>query len=107
MVAIKEALPLADHAEDEIVDDDDLHVDVVVGERRHLLAVHHDAAVAGDEDDGLVWTADLRAERRGQAEAHRAEAARRDELARTTFRVELRRPHLMLTDIRRDDRIIG
>ena len=48
-------------------------------------------------------TADLGADRRRQREAHRAEAARRDERARRVVMVVLRLPHLVLADVGHDD----
>ena len=75
MVTVEETLPLPDHAEDGVVDDDNLHVDVVVRHRRKLLTVHHDAAVARDENNLLVGVREFRADRSGQAVPHRTEAA--------------------------------
>ncbi len=49
----------------------------------------------------------LRAHRRGQAEAHRAQAAELDsQRPRLVELVELGRPHLMLADADRDDRVL-
>ena len=78
-----------------------LIVDALLGARRQLLHVHLDRAVAGDADDGLVGAADLRAHRRGQAEAHRPQAAGVDPAARLGEVEVLRRPHLVLADVAR------
>ena len=48
---------------------------------------------------------ELHAHRRGQAEAHRAEAARVDPAARLVELVVLRGPHLVLADVGRDERV--
>ncbi len=82
-----------------------LIVDPLLGARRELLHVHLDRAVAGDADDGLIRAADLRAHRGRQAEAHRAQTARVDPPPRRGEVVVLRRPHLMLADVRADDRV--
>ena len=104
-MVVEQALPLADHAEDLVADDDDLDIDVVVGNRREFLAVHHDAAVAREEDDRGIRTADLGTHRGRQAVAHCALAARRQEVTRLVDLEELCRPHLVLADIRHADRI--
>ena len=106
MVTVEEPLPLPDHAEDGVVHNDNLHIDVVVRHRRKFLAVHHDAAVARDEDNLLVGVRELRADRGGQPVAHRAETARGEEVARRMAAEELCRPHLMLPHIRNADRIL-
>ena len=48
---------------------------------------------------------ELRADRRRQREAHRAEAARGDELPRVVVLVVLRLPHLVLADVGHDERL--
>ena len=106
MLVVEHALPLRDHAEHAIVHDDDLHGNAVRRRRRHLLTVHHDAAVAREEDDLLSRSRDLRADGGGQTVAHRAETARRQEAARLLRIVVLCRPHLMLSDVGHDDRIV-
>ena len=72
---------------------------------RQLLAVHDQAAVAGEADDLLVGAGDLGADRRGQAEAHRPQAAGVDPAARLVEAVVLRGPHLVLADVGGDDRV--
>ena len=53
----------------------------------------------------LPGIGELRADRRRQAEAHRAHAARGEERARVREVEVLRRPHLVLADAGRDDRL--
>ena len=101
----EQLLPLADHAQVAVVHDEDLDADALLGARRQLLHVHLHRAVAGDADDLLVGAADLRAHRRGQAEAHRAQAAAVDPAARPVEVEVLRRPHLVLADVGGDDRV--
>ena len=105
MMVIEQALPLANHAQNAVVDDDDLDIDVVIGNRRKLLAVHHDAAIACEQHDLAVRLADLGPHRRRQAIAHGPLATRGQEMTRLIDVKKLRRPHLMLADIRDGDRI--
>ena len=72
--------------------------------RRQLARGHLEAAVAGDHPDLVVGQREARADRRRQREAHRAEAARGDELARVVVLVVLRLPHLVLADVGDDER---
>ena len=66
-----------------------------------LLRVHLHRAVAGHAAHQPVGQADRRAHRGGQAEAHRAEAARVDPAPRRWEVGELRYRHLALADPRR------
>ena len=50
----EQLLPLADHAQVAVVDDEHLDVDALGRARAQLLHVHLHRAVAGDADDGLV-----------------------------------------------------
>src|SRR5665811_855834 len=95
----EELLPLADHAHVAVVHQEDLDRDPFGHAGRELLAVHDQAAVAGEADDVLVGAGDLGADRGGQAEAHRAQAAGVDPVARLLEAVVLRRPHLVLADV--------
>ena len=70
-----------------------------------FLHGHDQRAVAGQADDVLVGLCDLRAERGRQPEAHRAEPAGVDPLARAREAVVLGCPHLVLADVGRDDRL--
>ena len=74
-------------------------------ERRELALGHLEAAVAGDHPDLGVGPRHLGADRRGQGEAHGAEAARGDERARLVVLVVLRLPHLVLAHVGDDDRV--
>ena len=105
MVTVEEALPLPDHAEDGVVHNHDLYVDIVVRHRCELLTVHHDAAVARDKDDLTLGTGEFRTDRCRQTVTHRAESARGEETARLVAVEELCRPHLMLPHIRHTNRI--
>src|SRR5215210_5290479 len=50
---VEELLPLADHPEVAVVEDGDLYVQPELPDRSELLDVHLDAAVAGDDPDGI------------------------------------------------------
>ena len=75
----------------------------MVGDGGQLGDGHLEAAVAHDGEDQLVGTRELRADGRGQAEAHGAEAAGVDPQARLVEADELRGPHLVLADVGGDD----
>ncbi len=76
--------------------------------RRHeLLRGHLEAAVAVDRPHHLLGAADLGADRRRHREAHGAEPARHDERVGIVELPALAGPHLVLTDARRDDRVVG
>src|SRR5262245_12085189 len=65
---------------------------------------HLEAAIAHDREDQLVRAGELRPDRGGESEAHRAEPAGVDPEARLVETNELSGPHLMLSDVRGDDR---
>ena len=97
--AVQELLPLAHHAHVLVVEDEDLDRQAILDRRRHLLHVHQDRGFAGDVDDERLRMRELRADRRRQAVAHRAEAARGHPAVRLLEAEMLRRPHLMLADL--------
>ena len=97
--AMHQLLPLAHHAHVLVVEDEDLHRQPVLADRRHLLDVHQDRRLAGDVDDERVGARHLHAHRRRQAIAHRAEPARGHPVERLLELEELRRPHLVLADL--------
>src|SRR4030095_3935248 len=75
--------------------------------RRELLDVHLDAAVARDTEDGAVPEFELDPDGGREPEAHGAEASGRDEGPGLRDRVVLRGPHLVLSHVRGDDRILA
>src|ERR671936_295620 len=91
-------LPLPDHAEMAVVDEDDDDREALVHRRRQLLLRHLEAAVAVDADDGRVRARGLGADRGRDPVPHRAEAARGDERAGAVAEEVLHRPHLVLSD---------
>ena len=62
-------------------------------------------AVAGDADHAAVGPRQLRADRRRQAEAHRARAAARQVMLGPAEAAVLRHPHLVLAHVAGDDRL--
>src|SRR3546814_11567095 len=71
------------------------------------LDVHQDRRLACNVDDKRIGVADLRADRGRQAIAHGAEAAGGQPFV-GAFKAEmLRRPHLMLADLRSEERRVG
>ena len=104
---VEELLPLPHHAEVAVVDDGDVDLDVLLHHRLQLGLRHLEAAVADDGPHFAIGTRQLGADRRGHAEAHRAEAARGDERAGLGDLVVLRGPHLVLADVGDDDGAAG
>src|SRR5215210_5359875 len=72
---VEELLPLPDHPEVTVVQDRDFDVQPEVPDRRELLDVHLEAAVSGNDPDGIFRISERHAHRRRKREAHRAEAA--------------------------------
>ena len=105
-IPLEEAvLPLHDHAEVLVVEEQHLDRDVLTGAGGEFLDVHEDAAVAVDVDDERVGVGHLGSHRGWEAEAHRPQAARRDPRPRPAELVELGGPHLVLADPDGDDRV--
>ena len=72
-----------------------------------LLRGHLEATVAVDRPHHAVGPADLGADRRRHRVAHRAEPAGVHPRVRLLELPELARPHLVLTDTRREDAVVG
>ena len=98
VAAIEVILPLHDHAEVLVVQDDGLGGNLLDVRGGELLDVHQEGAVAVNVHDLLVGQGDLHAQRGGIAVAHGAEAATGRELAGILILIPLTRPHLMLAD---------
>src|SRR5690348_4236533 len=101
---VEETLPLPDHAVAAIVEEQYLDRNAIRAGGFEFAHVHADAAVTVDIDHERIRPCELRADRGGQAEAHRAHAARCKKAPRPDEVEELRGPHLMLSDTRADDR---
>ena len=106
MLVVNQRLPLANHAQRAVVEYDVDNRQIVILLGCQLIAVHAEAAVAGDVQDDLVRMGHLRANRSAQAEAHRAKAAGGEQLTRIIEVEMLNRPHLVLSDVGRDDGIL-
>ena len=102
-VVEEEFLPLADHAEVAVVEDEDLDGELVDGGGGQFKQGHLEAAVTGDGDDGFVGAGELGADGGGEAEAHGAGAAGGEPVVAGVVFVELGSPHLMLADVGGDD----
>ena len=106
-LVVEHLLPLADHAEIAVVEQRDLDRDALDRGGDELLGGHLEATVAVDGPHRLVGPAHLGADRGRDREAHRAEATRVDPGVRLLELPVQRRPHLVLTDTRREDRALG
>src|SRR5215204_171232 len=96
---VEELLPLANHPEVTVVQDGDLYVQPEVPYRGELLDVHLDAAVAGYDPHRVFGIGEGHTHRRGQREAHRAEAPARDVAVGLGELEELGGPHLVLAHV--------
>ena len=92
---------MAHHAEGIVVREQDDEGKAVRYRRAEFVEVHVETPVARYEDR-LFACADARADRGAHAEAHRSQAAARNESARLFEGVILRGPHLVLAHVRRD-----
>ena len=106
-LVVEHLLPLADHAEVAVVEDPDLDRDALDARGHELLRGHLEAAVAVDRPHRAVRAADLGADRRRHAEAHRAQAAGVDPGVRLVEPPVLAAPHLVLADAADEDRALG
>ena len=97
-------LPLAHHAVAVVVEYDDFDRCVVRRRGFKLTDIHPNTAIAVDVDDNPVGARKLCADSRGQAESHRAHAARCQPETWATKIEILSCPHLMLADARRNYR---
>ena len=76
------------------------------GHRRELIHIHAETAVSRDIHDHALRHGALCADGRTEAEAHGSEAAACQKGSRIPVTVVLCRPHLVLTDLGHDDRIV-
>lgn len=99
---VHDFLELTNHAEAAVVDDERDDGQFEPCNRVELVARHLDAAVAGHVDEAAVFAVvELCAHGCGQAEAHRAKAARSQPRARLLDGEVQCGPHLMLADVSR------
>ena len=89
-----------------VVHQNDFNIQLIFTGGRHLLNIHHQAAVAGEAQHFAVRVRQRRANRRRQAKTHRAQPAGGQPLAWAIERIGLRRPHLMLTNISGNNRVV-
>ncbi len=75
VLVIDQRLPLMDHAEDGVVEDDRDDRQVVVLDSCKLDAVHAERAITRDMHDALVGVADLGTDGSAETESHGTEAA--------------------------------
>src|SRR5690606_29551730 len=100
---IFDLLPLPHHAEVTVVEAENLGGQAVLLAGGELLDIHLDGALARDAGDLCVRVGHLCAHGVGQAHPHGAQATGVQPATRFVKLVVLGRPHLVLTDIGRDD----
>ena len=103
VLLVEGLLPLADHAEEAVVDDGDVDGEVFLDDGGELGGGHLEAAIAGDDPDVFLGVGELGADGGGESEAHGSEAAGGDERAGDLVLEVLGLPHLVLADICNDD----
>ena len=98
--AVKQLLPLTDHAQYLIVENQLNYRDSVFGQGGKLVAVHVEAAVSGDIHHLLFRQSYLCAQSSAETKAHGSQSAGGNKLPGAAEPVELGGPHLMLADFR-------
>ena len=101
--SVEQRLPLAYHAEYVVVDNNLDDRNVVSGKCCQLIHVHTETAVTCDVDDRFVRASHFCAHGCSKTESHRSKTAGGQKRSRARITVILRRPHLMLSDIRCDN----
>ena len=99
----EQVLPLAHHAEEAVVDDEDLDRELQVRSGGKLVHRHLKPAVAHDGTHQVLGPRELGADGRGEPEPHCPRPSRGDPLEPLFRLVELGRPHLVLAHIRGHD----
>ncbi len=102
----EQLLPLPDHPEPAVVQEDDDHRELLGDRGRELLDDHLQPPVADDGRHLAVGAGGLGADGRRQAEAHGPEGAGGQELAGPLDVQEVHRPHLVLPDVGGDDGVV-
>ena len=89
-----------------VVHQNDFDIQLIFTGGRHLLNIHHQAAVAGETQHFAIRVRQRSANRRRQAKTHRAQPTGGQPLAWAIERISLRGPHLMLTNVGGDNCIV-
>ena len=103
VAAVEVVLPLHDHTEVLVVEDNGLGGDLLDVGGGEFLNVHQEGTIAIDVDDLFVGATDLGTDGGGESVAHGTEAGGGDELAGMPVFVPLTGPHLVLADAGGDD----
>src|SRR5215467_15272149 len=103
---IKKLLPLPYHAQILVVDDHHLDRQIQSSHGGEFLNIHLEAAVARNTKHGRLGLRELNANRGWQGESHRTQTAGSDESSWRIRAISLRRPHLVLADIGKDDAMV-
>ena len=97
---------MAHHAEEVVVEQDDLHVQPLLHDGAEFLDRHLQSAVADEEADGAIRCAELGADGGRQAEAHRAQSAGGDDAARLGVLEVAYAYHLVLSHVGHEHRVM-
>ena len=104
--AVIEFLPLTHHAHVTVVRQHNLDRGAMLSRGRQLLNVHQHRRVTADANDRFIRVRDLRSDGCRQAVTHGAGAARSQPAIGFVETQVLCRPHLVLTDIGRDNGVL-
>ena len=101
---VKKVLPLTDHAEESIIEDDDLYGDVILGNRAEFLNIHLDASVSRETPG--VMAGEAGSHSGWEREAHGAESSAGEEFFGFGGAGTLSGPHFVLADVD-DENVVG
>ena len=104
MLLIKRRLPLAHHTKHMVVDDHFDERQMIARSRRKFIQVHPETPVSCDVHNLRIRIGDLCADGCAKPVSHGPETSGSQELPRLLIFIELRRPHLMLSDLCDDPR---
>lgn len=104
--AVEEALPLVDHTQDPVLENNDFDFDRIAMKGGKFLAVHENAAISRKEDNLAFGAAHLGSQSCRKAIPHGSQTAGSNEAAGGCKRKELGGPHLVLPHIGYDDCIL-
>src|SRR5665647_279573 len=105
-MVIKELLPLSDHAEIHVVQDNNLYRDLVGCDGTELLDIHLDTSITGNIEDRNIRAGKMRPHCSREPISHSTETPGCNPGTRGVETEVLRSPHLVLTDFRDYYRLI-
>ena len=105
-MTVEQLLPLVNHAQNTVMQQHNLHINIIISHGSQLLNIHHNGAVTGKDYNPLAGLSQLSAHSGGQAVAHGSQATGGQELTGLAAVKELGSPHLVLSYVGYHDGII-